>query len=1630
MKKTLWVFLLAACIAFASLAFTAQADTVPQFTVAASGADYTGIESALAAMETMADSGQLNESGVKLVLTGTHTATVRDGILFGQKTIFLPSGKKLPITVCGGTLNLPAGSVACTNDYTFTDIVIPFDDVQTKLFAGTGNVVLGNITMDLNGTAGEYKGRFYGDNFTAKAFDGWSEENLALYTENGLFTTSMTLCHGFVYQNTSAFPYAAVGSATDFSAAVGTKTVSADDTCAKLVIDGAKLQNTMARTDISPVANSVLEIKSGEINHLYAGGFSLTSAIQGDVTVIVDGANARLNHFPRLLSKVSLNGDLSVTFKNLDLTENTGENGKMIQLAFNGVSVAGDISVWMENVKADRFYGAFSNGGKTVNGNVSFTAKNCEFSKFFYGGFGSASIVGNVENTLENVRLGLYRGLDECLSLTGNLTTNWKNVTLGEQSSSQNVYLGSAGGSATRIKGNLVNVLEDVTVPNPVTLFLGSYHGTLDGNLTSTVKSGTYGHYVYGANCNGTVNGTVTNNIQGGTYEQEVYLAGYYADIQGQVVNNVSGGDFHKLYLFCGTRAGKISNTALDYAVKNSFSGGYFKGVWGGSGGGSAKHYGNIYNEITGGTFDTYSKDSSKLNSFAGGPRNTLHIGNVKTLIRGGVFHGWVAGGTIPNSADQSQTSQGNTELILAGGDFQGNIVPDCRWGTYTGTTVLNINTETAVEPLLITVDAECSDLIAASDHYPLALATNITAKNIIARGKSPLILNGKVCAKSFTVEEGTAAPTVYGVLSVGTLNAHGNALHVGAKARITADAVNGTVTLHQTELWTVNTYFASPADTEIELSQAEDAFGKVEVKNGVVKGLSDSMAGVAFIFSDNVSLRFAFDKEWAEGVKDGFSFTAKAGTQTIVNGATFDDLVLKDGYYTVVSAPIETENYNEAITYSGNYLPANQFKMTTLAATGVKIYDKAGQYQELGNLLKAFANYAVATHNYKNKTSDALPYANLATPTDFAVLQEGMNSTDASRGIGYMPLTSTAHVELTGRQFILDDGMRVRYILKGQQLYSYNQSSAKVHSLHFWYGCKNITDTVTKTWVKDSTFKGHYEITVDIPLYPSTIGNYVRFLVTEQSTLNNNTSYVIDHVDRLDALAEELSKTSGGEELGCALQYYVQASQAYYPTQPDAESFVYPTAFSAGHASADVSPYGFRMQMYSYAKGHIVMDPIRITCLSLWDGEDLALYYSMDIRQCDDTFTKTYKAFLSQTFGVHPDKIFFNATHNHSSPDAGSRSKENVPRWYSEIFEPSLVRVTKLAIADLAPAEVYAGKAISAPGTNYVRRYVRQDGSFTGIHVYETDTSSPVVGYESEADKELRTLRFDRGDKKDIVFVNWQGHAAHGANQYSTQFTADFVGFLRDGVQNEMNALFVYCNGASGNLNFTPKTTEDRNAKYFTGNYFDGVGKSLVGTVKEAVAAEEKVNTGKFQVNHIEYMAPVKVDPDDLREKALTVNEACKAYAEEIGGWKSVTQQRTYIFNNFAGEAPFLQSTYHLSSIITRNNYKTAGTTELLIDVYAFSFGDVAMGFVPYEQFDTNGKQIRDGVADLYKMTFSGGYTNGTKSYVPSNLASIDNQAAKKHYGGYEVYTCRYADGTGDGVSAAIVKALREMKN
>jgi len=975
MKKTLTVLVLTFVLAFASLALAVQADTALTLSVAAQGGDYTSIESALSAVETMAKKGELNAKGVVLVLTGEHTATAKNGVLFGQKTIFLPTGRKLPITVQGAdaTLRMPQGEVACANDYTFTNLKIPFDDEQTKFYAGSGNVTLKNLTLDLNGTANG-KSCFYADTFTANVFEGWDTLNLNSYQKNGKLYSSLTLGEGFDYQ-TADYSCAAVGASADFSAVIGSKTLSSDDMRTELIVDGATLKTPLARVGKNPVGESVLWLKSGSINHLYAVAPNATVLEHtGDITVLTEGG--RIRHFARILNKVTLKGNLSVMLRNVNFLENPDvDDARMIEIGFAGANVIGDVTVYLENVKADRYYGAMAGKNSKVTGDLNLTVRNCEFTKHFLGGFGQSTICGNVKNTFENVSFApLFYGLDECPALgvaadytgrassVGNVTTAMKNVTFSAPEKEVASYLLAKVSCA--VAGNVVNTLENVTTQGKHSLYLSGYNGTVSGNVTNTVKSGSFSHYLYGGPYLGTVKGTLRNNVEGGTYFQEVYLGGYSCTVSGRIENRVSGGHFDTLYLFCGTRSGNVTNTSIPYAIENYFTGGSFVGVWGGGGNAIASVLSsNIYNEISGGFFDTYNT-TEKNNSFAGSVRNGTHNGNVDTLIRGGTFTGYVFGGSIPNQESWGHQHNGTSTLTLAGGDFRYQVHADCRWGNFKETH-LYVNTEKALDPLALEYDLTCESFIAANDSKVSIQTKTVTCRELIARGKKPLQVFGEVICDSFFTEPGAAAPEIYGKVSAKKLNCNGTPLIVGAKGRVDAEEVIGSVSLYQSEYWLARTYFTSPAETSVTASQGETVYGNVIVKNGTVTGESSAFEGVSFLFDEKISLRFFFNKKWVDDNRDSFTFSARCGERAITKNVVFSDLVLKNGYYTVLSDTFSATELGEKITAEGTMMETRVFTLGELADAGIRIYGKEGQNEELSDLLKAFANYRIHRQGY-----------------------------------------------------------------------------------------------------------------------------------------------------------------------------------------------------------------------------------------------------------------------------------------------------------------------------------------------------------------------------------------------------------------------------------------------------------------------------------------------------------------------------------------------------------------------------------------------------------------------------------------------------------------------------------------
>ncbi len=434
-----------------------------------------------------------------------------------------------------------------------------------------------------------------------------------------------------------------------------------------------------------------------------------------------------------------------------------------------------------------------------------------------------------------------------------------------------------------------------------------------------------------------------------------------------------------------------------------------------------------------------------------------------------------------------------------------------------------------------------------------------------------------------------------------------------------------------------------------------------------------------------------------------------------------------------------------------------------------------------------------------------------------------------------------------------------------------------------------------------------------------------------------------------------------------------------------DEDPIVYPQGFSVGYSIADISMTP--LPIYE-GTAESVHDSIMLTCTAVCDGENVGLLMSADLKGIDVSFAKRSREAIQKDFGIPTQNIIINTTHTHNAHTAGGNSSDEA-RWATLWFK-QLKLVVEDALRDLTPAEAYVGTS-HTDGITFVRRYRLADGSYK---TNPSSTSNPVA-HESVADNELRTIRFVREGTRDVLMVNYQTHYGGATGMYKNQLSADFITPFRDRAEKEMDCYFVYHSGASGNLNFKSVIPGER--KY--SDFIQSIDGFMIAT-RDALSKEEKVNTGKVVAVEDKYVATVKRDTDERIKQAKEVKAA--GYENPQG----VALMKKYGF----------ESKRDARAVITRSGM--ADTQDIVLN--AITFGDIAFTSFPYEMFDKNGKDCRQ--ASPFKMTFICSLSNGGHGYIPTTEAFP--------HGSYEVYVCRYVQGTGEALVDKMVSMLSDCKN
>lgn len=438
---------------------------------------------------------------------------------------------------------------------------------------------------------------------------------------------------------------------------------------------------------------------------------------------------------------------------------------------------------------------------------------------------------------------------------------------------------------------------------------------------------------------------------------------------------------------------------------------------------------------------------------------------------------------------------------------------------------------------------------------------------------------------------------------------------------------------------------------------------------------------------------------------------------------------------------------------------------------------------------------------------------------------------------------------------------------------------------------------------------------------------------------------------------------------------------------------------FKVGYSRVDITPtesvplggYGNTSQRMSQE----VLSPLCSACTALTDGEEnTVLLFHNDLIGSPPHITNPIRESVSKATGVPFENIIIGSTHTHSGPDLWNRDEPTLVR-YLDTLPGKLTECAVAAMADRKEARGFIAKAYT-PNLNFVRHYVLEDGSYKGDQFYMLN-DSPYAGHTTQADPEMRLVKFVRQGGEDVIMVNWQTHPHRTGGQQEYKISADIIGTMRDAMEEELGCKFIYFCGGGGNINPTSYIAEEN----IVHDYIEH-GKALARHAINAEDSYEEIQLGPIKVIQDLHYEPVnRPDPKNL-PTARKVAEYWAKTNDMRGSWA------------FAAEHGF-SSHFAAMMMISRHEMKI---DKIFCPFTAISFGDLGFATVPYEMFDTNAKYVRD--YSPFKMTFVSSITNASVMYIPSAYGFI--------HGCYEAECSTCRPGTGERFAQKLVNMLEQV--
>ena len=434
-----------------------------------------------------------------------------------------------------------------------------------------------------------------------------------------------------------------------------------------------------------------------------------------------------------------------------------------------------------------------------------------------------------------------------------------------------------------------------------------------------------------------------------------------------------------------------------------------------------------------------------------------------------------------------------------------------------------------------------------------------------------------------------------------------------------------------------------------------------------------------------------------------------------------------------------------------------------------------------------------------------------------------------------------------------------------------------------------------------------------------------------------------------------------------------------------------------AGFGREDITPQT-SVPMGGYGNSNLRMSEgvdsqLYATCIAFVYGEEKVLLFTVDMLNTE--WFSSARPVISQATGVPADHILASATHSHYTPDLFS--SDPAGGAYGQTLYTGMAKAAENALADLAPATLYAGKA-DTEGMTFIRHFILSDGSYGGSNFGDFEKNT-ITDYAGVGDPQMMALKIDReGDKQDIALINWQTHPTKSIGGFDNhRISSDFIGPMRTTFEAISGMYFAYFTGAAGDQAPSTKITAENNTMSL-----EEYGQNLAHTALSAVKSSQPLEGSGLRLATETRIYPVNHDKEDQMLQAMEVVEVWKRTADSK---QSNALARQYGFS----------SLYEADAVRKRPQRPQSDKYE----INALYVGGAAFVTASYEMFAASALEIKS--SSPFENTFVLSCANGGHGYFATEEAY--------DYGSYESATSYFAKGCAEDAETGLLALLESLK-